>query len=104
VAGLPGPQPQGAGPVSDALQVFSRQDFQLCCGSGSGLDPDSMESLDLYPDSKSGSGSRRAKMAHQNRKKLINFIFSSAGFSVLRADGFSCSLDVLYGGLGIGKS
>ncbi len=25
MAGFPGPQPQGAGPVSDALQVFSRQ-------------------------------------------------------------------------------
>jgi hypothetical protein len=39
-----------------------------CCGSGSvsgsGLDPDSMESLDPYPDrdSQSGSGSRRANI------------------------------------------
>jgi hypothetical protein len=27
-------------------------------------------------------------------------MFSSAGCSLLRAEGFSCSLDVLYGGLG----
>jgi hypothetical protein len=27
----------------------------------------------------------------------------SAGYSLLRAEGFSCSLDVLYGGLGINK-
>ncbi len=32
-----------------------------------------------------------------------NFIFWSAGCSLLRAEGFSCSLDVLYGGLGISK-
>ncbi len=34
-------------------------------------DPDSMGSLDPYPDpdSQSGSGSRRAKMAHKLRKK-----------------------------------
>jgi hypothetical protein len=30
-------------------------------------------------------------------------MFSSAGCSFLRAEGFSCSLDVLYGGLGISK-
>ncbi len=32
-----------------------------CCGPVSGLDPDSMGSLDTYPDSRPGSGSRRAK-------------------------------------------
>ncbi len=57
----------------------------------------------------SGSGfgfwirSRRAKMNHKNRQKLRNFMFWSAGCSLLRAEGFICSLDVLYGGLGIGK-
>jgi hypothetical protein len=40
----------------------------------------------------------------QNRKKLINLIFWSAGCSILRAEGFFCSLDVLCGGLGINKS
>ncbi len=37
-----------------------------CCGSGSGLVPASMGSLDQ--DSQSASGSRRAKMTHRNRK------------------------------------
>jgi hypothetical protein len=55
-------------------------------------DPDSMWSLDPYPDpdSQYGSGSKRAKLAHKK-----------AGCYLLRAEGFSCSLDVLYGGLGI---
>ncbi len=30
-------------------------------------------------------------------------MFGSAGYSLLRAEGFSCSLGVLYGGLGISK-
>jgi hypothetical protein len=34
-------------------------------------------------------------------KKGRNFKFWSAGCHLLRAEGFSCSLDVLYGGLGI---
>ncbi len=42
-----------------------------------------------------GSGSRRAKMIQNNIKKLINFILWSAGCSFLRAEGLSCSLDVL---------
>ncbi len=41
----------------------------------------------------SRSRSGKAKFTHKNRTKLI----------VLRAEGFSCSLDVLYGGLGISK-
>ncbi len=44
----------------------------------------------------SGSGSRRAKMTHKNRKKYRIFMFWSAGCSLLRAEGFSCSLGVLY--------
>ncbi len=57
----------------------------------------------------SGSGSRsafklrRAKMTHKNRKNYRIFMFWSAGCSLLRAEGFSCSLGVLYGGLGISK-
>jgi hypothetical protein len=51
----------------------------------------------------SGSGSRRAKMTHKNRKKYRIFMFWSAGCSLLRAEDFSCSLGVLYGGLGISK-
>ncbi len=51
----------------------------------------------------SGSGSRRAKMTHKNRKKSRIFMILSTGCSLLRAEGFSCSLGVLYGGLGISK-
>ncbi len=51
----------------------------------------------------SGSGSRRAKMTHKNRKKYRIFMFWSAGCSLFRTEGFSCSLGVLYGGLGISK-
>jgi hypothetical protein len=39
-----------------------------CCG------PVSMGFLVSYPDLNSQSGSRRAKMTRQHRKKLINFI------------------------------
>jgi hypothetical protein len=61
------------------------------------LDPDP------DPHSNYGSGSRRAKMTHKNRKNYRIFMFCSAGCSLLRAEGFSCSLGVLYGGLGISK-
>jgi hypothetical protein len=36
-------------------------------------------------------------------KTFGNFMFWSAGLSLLRAEGYSCSLDVLYGGLRISK-
>ena len=42
-------------------------------------------------------------MTHKNRKKSRIFMFLSYGCSLLRAEGFSCSLGVLYGGLGISK-
>jgi hypothetical protein len=44
-------------------------------------------------------------MTHKNRKKSRIFMFLSTGTgcSPLRAEGFSCSLGVLYGGLGISK-
>jgi hypothetical protein len=35
------------------------------------------------------------------KKKFI--LFGSVGCSLLRAEGFFCNLEVLYGGLGIGK-
>ncbi len=55
------------------------------------VDPDSMGSVDPYPgpDSQSGSGSNLTKMAQKNIKHMINFIFWSAGCSLLRAEGFS---------------
>jgi hypothetical protein len=42
-----------------------------------------MGTLDLYPDpdSQFESGSRRAKMTHKHRKKLINLIFKCWMFS-----------------------
>jgi hypothetical protein len=43
------------------------------------------------------------KMTHKNRKKSRIFMFLSTGCSLLTAEGFSCSLGVLYGGLGISK-
>jgi hypothetical protein len=42
-------------------------------------------------------------MTHKNRKKSRVFMLLSTGCSLLRAEGFSCSLGVLYGGLGISK-
>ncbi len=42
---------------------------------GSVSDPDSIRPLDPYPDSETGSGSRRAKITHKNRKILRNFMF-----------------------------
>jgi hypothetical protein len=51
------------------------------------MDTNSMGSLDPDPDSQSGS--RREKMTHKNRRKLINFIFLSDGCSLLSAEGFS---------------
>ncbi len=42
-------------------------------------------------------------MTHKNRKKSRIFMFLSTGRSLLRAEGFTCSLGVLYGGLGISK-
>jgi hypothetical protein len=51
----------------------------------------------------SGSGSRRAKMTQKSRNFFLKFMFLSVGWPLLRAEGFFCNLDVLYGGLGIGK-
>jgi hypothetical protein len=51
----------------------------------------------------SGSGSRRAKMTHNSRNFCLKFMFSSIGWLLLRAEGFFCNLEVLYGGLVIGK-
>ncbi len=42
-------------------------------------------------------------MTHKNRKKVHKFHKFHAVCSLLRAEGFSCSLDVLYKGLGISK-
>ncbi len=75
-SGLPAPvhhHPAGGGHRRrSSVRVQGRrrrkETLSRCCGSGSGLHPDSMESLDPDLDSQSGSGSRRAKMTHNNRK------------------------------------
>ncbi len=41
---------------------------------------------------------QEGKMIHKHRKKCINFIFWSAGCSLLTAEGFSCSFVVFHGG------
>jgi hypothetical protein len=69
------------------------------------MDPHQIELLDPDPDPQSNdeSGSRRGKMTHKNRKKAKIFMFLSTKCFLLRAEGFSCSLGVLFGGLGISK-
>ncbi len=67
-------------------------------------DPDSIRSVDQDPDLESESGSRREKITHKNRKKLGNFMLLSAGCSLFRAEGYFCSLDVLYRGLELTKT
>ncbi len=42
-------------------------------------------------------------MTHKNRKKSRIYMFLRAGCSLLSAEGFTCSLGVLYGGLGISE-
>jgi hypothetical protein len=59
--------------------------------------------LDPDPQFECGSGPRRAKMTHKNRKKSRIFMFLCTGCSLVKAEGFSCSLGVLYGGLRISK-
>jgi hypothetical protein len=79
------------------------------CGSGTGsgsvLDPYSIGSVDPDPDpySESGSGSRRAKMTHKSRKKLVKVHVLKCWMASFRAEDFFYNLDILYGGLGIGK-
>jgi hypothetical protein len=38
-------------------------------------------------------------MTHKSRKVFLKFMFSSVGWPLLRAEGFFCTLDVLYRGL-----
>ncbi len=88
----------------DRRHSVSATKFQSCGSgsrSGSELDPNSMGSLDPYPDSQPGSGSRRAKMTHKSRKNLEISCFEVLDVPRLRPEAFFCSLDVLYGGLGI---
>ncbi len=93
------PEPENSwevlhGPMEFNSQVYpSKQGF----GSGSGLDPDSIRSED--PESVFGIRIRfqEGKNDPQSRKKFKNFMFWSAGCSLLRAEVFFCNLNVLYG-------
>jgi len=73
------------------------------CRSGSGLDLDSVGSVD--PDSENGSrsGSRRAKMTHKSRKKLKYCGGSVRGNRVLDPDPHGSSL-ILIAGSGSGRT
>jgi hypothetical protein len=42
-------------------------------------------------------------MTHKSRKKFVKVHVLKCWLPLFRADGFFCNLDVLYGGLGIGK-
>jgi hypothetical protein len=42
-------------------------------------------------------------MTHKRKFFYLKFMFGSVGWPLLRAEDFFCNLDVLYGGLGIGK-
>ncbi len=81
--------------------IYSKIHFSSLIISVSDPDwiPDSIRSVD--PDSESGS-SRAKKTTKIETSKVKNFMFWSAGCYLLRAEGF-CSLDVLYGGIGISK-
>jgi hypothetical protein len=73
-----------------------------CYGSGSVsgvLDPDSQGTLDPYPDSQSGS-SKRTKLAQKNKKNPLKYLIFLNCW-IFFFEGISCSLDVLYGGLGV---
>jgi hypothetical protein len=69
----------GAGPLNRLFFLWVNQLIRKLqgCGSGSGLDPDSIGSVD--PDSESGSGSRRAKMTRKSRKKFLSSCFKVLG-------------------------
>jgi hypothetical protein len=62
-------------------------------------DPDSIGSVDPDPDSIGSVDPEGAKMTHKSRNKI--HVLKWWMFS-LRTEGF-CNLDILYGGLGIGK-
>ncbi len=82
------------------LLNFSSMLDQTAIETCSAVDPDPAS---LDSESQSWSGSRRAKNTHKNREKVNKFHFLNTGCSLLRAEGFSCGLDILYGGLGISK-
>ncbi len=71
--------------------------FSQCCGSGSGI----ASGFNGVPGTVSWS--RKAKMTTKIEKKVNKLHFWKRWMFSLRAEGFFCSLDVLYGDLGISK-
>jgi hypothetical protein len=74
------PDPDSSG-STDLIESGSNPDPKPWCerslvliGSVMDSDPDSIESLDAYPDSQSGSGSKRANTAQKIRKELIEVL------------------------------
>jgi hypothetical protein len=59
-------------------------------------DPDSVRSMDPDP-----GGQKNDPQKYKKVKKV--HVLKCWVFSFFRAEGFSCSLDALYGGLGISK-
>jgi hypothetical protein len=81
-------------------------------GTGRVSDPDPYLDPEIIWVAGSGSGSafklririqEGKKITYKNRKKFRVFMFLSTGCSFLRAEGFSCSLGIFYGGLWIIK-
>jgi hypothetical protein len=81
------------GMLSLSAVLWIRISIRIRIGSG----------FNKVPGSVFGSGLRiriqECKNGLQKYKKVNKFHFISAGCSILRAEGFSCSLNVLYGGL-----
>jgi hypothetical protein len=67
---------------------------------GSRLNRDLVRSVDPDPESERIQIQECKNDTHKKGKK---FHVLKCGCSLLRAEGFSCSLEVLYGGLGISK-
>ncbi len=64
---------------------------EQCFGSGSGLDPDSIRSVNTFPD----PGGQKLP-TKEEKNFMLDVLF-------LRAEVFFCNLDILCGGLGKGK-
>ncbi len=89
-------------PTNKSSLVFTKLFICQCCGSGSTLllvrwIQISVENADPYPDQ--GGQTLPTKIEKSDK----NFMFWSAGCAFLRAEGFSCSLDILCLCLGIRK-
>ncbi len=91
---------------SNLIQDFSQGSFpdvSLDCNSRLSALSRSVVDPDKHWFWAAVSGSGRAKITHKNRRKWGNFTFWSSACSLLMAEVFSCSLDVLQGRLGIKK-